>query len=153
MKKLKKVILIILAILAISQFFGPEQNLGDVQSFTAFYDDTKPSDQVKEILETACFDCHSNVSEYPWYSNITPINYWMDHHIEEGSMHFNISEWEQYSLKKRDHKMEEVMETVESKEMPLNSYTWTHKEAILSNDQINLMSDWVKDVRLDYSNR
>ena len=147
----KKIIIAVLLLLIIAQFFKPEKNQGNVDGFMAFYEDTAPPQNVKNILERACFDCHSAHTEYPWYNTITPINYWLASHVNEGKKHFDVSKWQQYNLKRKDHKMEEFIEMVEDKEMPLKSYTWTHKEANLSQEQINTLLAWAKQVRLQYA--
>lgn len=151
MKILKKILIALLVVFVIAQFFGPEKNEGDLTSMDAFYAETNPSPEVKKILEVSCIDCHSDVTKYPWYNNITPVNYWLASHVNEGKEHFNISKWEGSPTRRKDHKFEELIEMVEAKEMPLNSYTWTHTEAKLTDEQIKALVDWAKRVRLKYS--
>ncbi len=138
-------------ILIVVQFFGPKKNEGDLLSFEPFLKDTYPSEEVSYILKESCFDCHSDVTRYPWYSKITPINYWLASHVEEGKDEFNISAWNTYSLKKKDHKMEELIKIVKNREMPLKSYTFIHSEARLTDAQIASLVDWGNKVRLKYS--
>ena len=151
MKILKKLGLIVLVALIIAQFFGPEKNDGDITSVDAFFVDTNPPEDVKVILKSACMDCHSEHTKYPWYNTITPLNYWLDDHVNEGKEHFNMSKWNDYSDKKKDHKLDELAEEVAEKEMPLPSYTWTHADADLSQDQIDGILSWVKTARLKYA--
>ena len=151
MKIIKKVLVLLLVGLVIAQFFGPDKNEGNLASIDAFMAETNPPEDVKVILKEACIDCHSDVTRYPWYNNITPVNYWLADHVKHGKKHFNISNWEGNSVKRKDHKFEELIEMVEAKEMPLNSYTWTHNEAKLTDDQIKSVIDWAKLVRLKYS--
>ena len=150
MKILKKILLLLLIVFVIAQFFGPEKNEGDVASIEAFFADTNPPEDVKLILKESCFDCHSSFTRYPWYSSITPINYWMAEHVKNGSKHFNVSKWEGASVKRKDHKFEELIEMVEKKEMPLPSYTWTHTDANLTDVQIESVITWAKQVRVKY---
>ncbi|MFD0991274.1 heme-binding domain-containing protein [Mariniflexile jejuense] len=151
MKLAKKIALFLLVVFVIAQFFGPEKNEGDLASIDAFYAETNPPADVKQILEVACNDCHSNVTKYPWYNNITPVNYWLAAHVKDGKKHFNISNWEGNSVKRKDHKFEELIEMVEEKEMPLESYTWAHSEAKLTDAQVKAVIDWAKRVRVTYS--
>lgn len=151
MKILKKLLLVLLLIFVVAQFFGPEKNEGNLVSLNAFYEETNPSDNVKLILKEACLDCHSNVTRYPWYSKITPVNYWMAEHVNNGKRHFNVSNWDTLSVKRKDHKFEELIEMVEDKEMPLESYTWGHPEAKLTDTQIKDLIDWAKQVRQSYA--
>jgi hypothetical protein len=150
MKIIKKLLIILLVAFIIAQFFGPEKNEGDLATIDTFIVDTNPPEDVKAILKESCFDCHSDVTRYPWYNNITPVNYWLAEHVKDGKKHFNLSAWEDYSVKKKDHKLEELIEMVEEKEMPLDSYTWTHSEANLTDAQRNSIIDWAKMVRLKY---
>jgi len=140
-----------LTIIVIAQFFRPQKNNGDVTTLTPFLTETNPPKNVKTILQETCFDCHSNNTKYPWYNNITPVNYWLADHIEHGTRYLNFSLWEKYSVKRKDHKLEEVIEMVEEKEMPLPSYTWTHGEAELSQEQIDQVIAWAKQVRMKYA--
>jgi hypothetical protein len=151
MKILKTIGLLLFVVFIIAQFFGPEKNDGDITSVDAFFADTNPPEDVKIILETTCVDCHSNSTRYPWYNNITPVNYWLDEHINDGKKHFDMSKWNDYSDKKKDHKLDELAEEVGEKEMPLPSYTWTHGDADLSQDQIDAIVSWVKMTRVKYA--
>ena len=153
MKLIKKILLALLIVFIVSQFFGPEKNEGDYASIESFLTETKPSPEVEGILKESCFDCHSNVTRYPWYNTITPVNYWLADHIDHGKGHFDVSKWNEYSVKKKDHKLDELIEMVEIKEMPLNSYTWTHTEAKLTDAQMKEVIDWAKGVRATYTSQ
>lgn len=150
MKTLKKIVYSLLIILMISQFFTPEKNVGDILLFSAFITETNPLENVKKILETICFDCHSFKTTYPCYNSITPLNYWLEEHIKEGKKHVNFSKWSAYSLKKKAHKMDGLHEEVEELEMLLNSYTWTNSEANLASKQVAGIVTWGKELQVDY---
>ncbi len=151
MRKIKKGLWILIVLAGLAQFFGPEKNQGDIASIEPFLNETNPPEDVKLILKESCYDCHSDVTRYPWYNTITPVNYWLNGHINHGKEHFNVSKWEGNSVKRKDHKFEELIEMVEGGEMPLNSYTWTHSEARLTVAQIESIVAWAKRVRLKYS--
>jgi len=150
-KLLKKLGLSVLIVFVLAQFFGPEKNVGDLTSNDAFLAETNPPEDVKAILTNACFDCHSDNTKYPWYNTITPLNYWLNDHIIDGKKHFDVSKWNDYSLKKKDHKLDELIEKVRGKEMHLPSYTWTHGDADLSPDQIEAVVTWANQVRTKYA--
>ena len=76
---------------------------------------------------------------------------WLDDHIEHGKGHFNVSEWNTYSAKKKDHKLEELIEMVEEGEMPLDSYTWLHGD--LSSEDTKLLLQWAGLARLQYKDQ
>jgi len=151
MKSVKKILIILIVIFVIAQFFRPEKNVGDMASIDYFYSETNPPAEVKRILEVSCIDCHSDVTKYPWYNAITPVNYWLAGHINDGKKHFNMSKWLGNSTKRKDHKFEQLIEMLEKKEIPLESYTYTHTDAKLTDSQINAVINWAKRVRLKYS--
>lgn len=151
MKIIKKIVLVLGVVFIIAQFFGPDKNTGDIASVDAFFADTNPPEDVKIIIKESCLDCHSDNTRYPWYNSITPVNYWLADHIKHGKGHFDVSKWNDYSIKKKDHKLDELSEMVEDGEMPLPSYTWTHGDAKLSEAQIQSVIDWAESVRLKYS--
>ncbi|MFD0862424.1 heme-binding domain-containing protein [Sungkyunkwania multivorans] len=150
MKIVKKILVALLIIFVVMQFIRPEKNIDSTDHLSAFIQETKPSAEVENILKKACYDCHSNHTVYPWYAEVAPVSYWLDDHIEHGKGHLNFSAWDTYSVKKKDHKMEEVIEYVENRWMPLNSYTWGHAEAKLTDEQIQTITDWAKALRLTY---
>lgn len=149
MKKIIRYILIFaLVALVVMQFIRPEKNQGGYESVAAFELETKPSDAVRAVLKESCYDCHSNHTRYPWYAEVAPVSYWLADHVNDGKKHFNVSDWANFSVKKKDHKMEELIEEVEEGEMPLESYTWTHGG--LTEDQKELVIQWAQLVRLSY---
>ena len=150
MKIVKKIAIILLIVLVGMQFYRPDKNISGGDYVAAFETETKPSPEVKEILKTACYDCHSANTKYPWYNNIAPVSYWLADHIEDGREHLDFSDWENYDAKKKDHKLEEVIEEVKEGEMPLNEYTWTHAEADLSQEQISALLSWAEMARANY---
>jgi len=147
MKILKKLAVLLLIAFIILQFFGPERNEGDVADLKPFIEETNLPASVAKTLQVACYDCHSSNTRYPWYGNIEPISYWMDAHIEHGKEELNFSEWSSYSAKKKDHKLEEIIEEVKEGHMPIASYLLTHSDAKLTNEQIQEMDAWVQEAR------
>ena len=150
MKIVKKIAIVLLIVLIGMQFYRPEKNKAEGDYVAAFEAEAQPSVEVKQILKTACYDCHSANTEYPWYNNIAPVSYWLADHIEDGKRHLNFSDWENYDSKKKDHKLEEVIEEVKEGKMPLNEYTWTHADANLSEDQISALLAWANNARANY---
>src|SRR6056297_3230811 len=52
------------------------------------------SPRTRELAERACFDCHSNETEWPWYSNIAPVSWLVQHDVDEGRHELNFSDWQ-----------------------------------------------------------
>lgn len=143
-------ILALIALIAI-QFVRSERNNGGYESLEPFLAETKPSEPVAAILKTACYDCHSNQTHYPWYAEVAPVSFWLHDHIEEGKHHLNFSAWERYSAKQKDKKLDELIEEVSDGEMPLESYTLIHRDAVLTSTETTALLDWAKAARLNYS--
>ncbi|WP_304139575.1 heme-binding domain-containing protein, partial [Mesonia mobilis] len=99
--------------------------------------------KVASILKTSCYDCHSNNTNYPWYQNITPVNYYLAEHINDGKKHLNFSEWENLSTSKKHHALKEILEEIEAKKMPLKSYLLLHQQAKLSATDIQTLKNWI----------
>jgi cytochrome c551/c552 len=126
------------------QVFRINKTITPVNEQTDFMAVTQTNPEVATILKNACYDCHSNQPTYPWYTSVAPVSWWIKNHINEGSKHLNFSIWQTYTVKRKDHKLEECVEMIEEGEMPMNSYTWMHPEAKLTDAQKQLLIDWFK---------
>ena len=147
---IKRFVWLIIGLTLLTSVFKPSKNEGGYTDLAPFLAETKPTPEVKAMLQNACFDCHSSQTNYPWYNAVGPIAWWLNHHIEEGKEHFDMSAWSTYSAKRKDHKLEELAEWVENGEMPLESYTWTHGDAELSQEQVKLLVNWAQAARIQY---
>ena len=141
---IKKILLVILAAFIIIQFIHPARNRSEGPHPNYIGNVHPIPEDVKVILVKACNDCHSNNTEYPWYSKIQPVDWWLTDHVNEGKGHLNFDEYTHKNLRYQYHKLEEVVEMVETDEMPLESYTWIHKDAKLSPEEKNLLLGWAK---------
>jgi transposase len=145
MKKLFKTIgWILLIALAAIQFFHPKKNVAEGDQKNALAKQHAVPDDVKVILKKACDDCHTNNTVYPWYSKIQPVHWWLNNHIVEGKKHLNMDELGSRPAWLRYHKLEEIIEEVKEGNMPLDSYTWTHKEAILTAEEKAKLTAWAQ---------
>lgn len=142
--KLKYVLIVLLVIFGVMQFFTIDKTNPKVDKAKDLISMTNPPDDVEKMLRSACYDCHSNETKYPWYSNMAPVSWFLKDHIDEGREHLNFSVWGDYPEKKANHKLHECEEEVEEQEMPLSSYTWTHGDAKLSADQRKTLANWFK---------
>ncbi|MGB1270270.1 MAG: heme-binding domain-containing protein [Flavobacteriaceae bacterium] len=145
---IKKISIGLLALFAAAQFINPDKNESEFVPESDFITLEQPPEHLASILKTSCYDCHSNNTIYPWYDRITPVNFWVNSHITDGKKHLNFSEWNSYSAKKKAHKLDEFIEMIEDKEMPLASYTLTHQDAKLSDADIIELTNWVTLVKI-----
>lgn len=145
--KRKKILAGLLVLFLAAQAIQPSKNRGsatgpkDITSFTPV------PDSVMTVLKKSCYDCHSNYTTYPWYDNITPLNWWVAHHIDEGKRELNFTTFGEYTARKQAKKLEESAEQVQEGEMPLKSYLITHGDARLSDAQKAMLVTWFKRAR------
>ncbi|MFT3681776.1 MAG: heme-binding domain-containing protein [Ferruginibacter sp.] len=134
----------LLAALLIIQFFQTEKNVDNTPA--AFANDINKQYQipqhVQEVLRNSCYDCHSNNTNYPWYDNIQPVAWWMQHHIKEGKRELNFNEFTAYRVKRQYKKLDEIIKEVKGGDMPLSSYTFIHKDAKLTEEQKQSIVNW-----------
>jgi hypothetical protein len=151
----RNILLILLIAFVALQFFQPDKNNQRFDMANDIRMVVHVPDSVHALLKTACYDCHSNQTNYPWYANIQPIGWWIKDHIEEGKSHINFHEFalvepsERFPSKvlRQDHKLEEVAEQFETDEMPLKSYTLIHGDAKLSEGQKKMLLEWAAAAR------
>jgi hypothetical protein len=143
----KKILLTLLAIFIIIQFIRPARNISNTVPATDITRVYSVPDSVQQVLKVSCNDCHSYNTEYPWYTNIQPVGWWMQYHVNGGKKHLDFSVFGSYTPKRQAHKLEEVAEQVKGGHMPINSYLWIHKDAKLSADKKTLLIEWAKGLR------
>ena len=149
MKKIiKKILSIGLIIFLLMQLYQPARNESFEQditaNFTKVYNVPK---NVEAIVRTSCYDCHSNNTNYPWYSNVQPVGFFMEHHIKEAKEDLNFDEWGKYSKRKQENKLDRIVKQIKSDEMPLASYTLIHKNARLTTVQKKEVMDWISKIK------
>jgi len=141
---LKKIVLIFFIVLVLIQFYRPQKNRSSEVATTDFLVVTKANENIAAIIKSSCYDCHSNNTQFPWYSEVAPVSWWIAHHVDEGKEELNFSEWSTFSEKRKNKKLEEMMEELEEREMPLKTYLPMHPEAKLSDNQMNELITWIK---------
>ncbi len=142
---IKKFLIALAILFVLIQFVRPEKNLsGDNTHAISTKYNVPP--EVSTILEVACNDCHTNTTRYPWYANVQPAAWWLANHVKEGKQHLNLSEFTKRRIAVQNHKLEEVIEMVKEKEMPLPSYTWfgLHADANLTDEQRATLTQWAQ---------
>jgi hypothetical protein len=88
------------------------------------------SGETRALAVRACYDCHSNETAWPWYSNIAPVSWLVQRDVDEGRRRLNFSEWGT-----RRERADEAAEVVQEGEMPPFYYLPLHPEARLSSQE------------------
>ena len=142
--KIVKIIAVVLLVAFMGiQFVPTERNQSDVVPKTDFMLVNSVPDHIKSKLQTSCYDCHSNNTQYPWYSYIQPPRLIMENHIKKGKADLNFSEFGSYSKRKQENKLDRIVKQINADEMPLASYTMIHKDAILNTTQKEQIIMWI----------
>jgi hypothetical protein len=138
----KKIAIFLAACLLIIQFIQPAHNRSNKLLETDITKAFVIPANVQQVLKTSCYDCHSNNTNYPWYANIQPFGWLLASHIKEGKKELNFNEFGSYSLRRQKSKLKGIENSIRDGSMPLGSYTLMHKEALLSNEEKELLIDW-----------
>lgn len=138
MKRSRLALLVVVVVLVGMQAIRPNRDNPPVTG-----DLDAPAD-VKLVLRRSCYDCHSNETRWPWYTNIAPVSWLVANHVKEGRAELNFSEWSSYEPKKREHKLEEIEDEVHEGEMPIGNYVWIHGDAKLSAADSKLIQEWAQ---------
>src|SRR5687768_10971939 len=107
---LKRVLLALLVIFLVLQLFRIDKTNPPVVQELDFINTMNPPKEVASVIKAACYDCHSNTTQYPWYSNIAPASWWLKDHINEGRKEMNLSEWQNFTPKRKQKKLDECLE-------------------------------------------
>jgi len=144
MSRIKKILLVLLIALIVMQFIQPARNQSGQVLPTDMATMYKMPYTLQAILRTACYDCHSNNTNYPWYTYVQPVGWMLANHIRHGKEELNFSEFGSYSQRRQRSKLKSIGSQVKDDEMPLYSYTIMHKNARLSEEQKQLIIDWTQ---------
>lgn len=140
---MKKIALIVILIFIAIQLIPVDKSNPPVTA------EIEASPEVLAIFERACYDCHSNETVWPWYSNIAPVKWSMSSHVKVGRLQLNFSEWNMYDENRQKHLAGEIWHEVEDSGMPLKSYLNMHKDAKLTQADKALIQAWSQQVEAD----
>lgn len=123
---------IVVAVVLAIQFIPVERNVSTVPPGQSFEKTEKVPANVAAILKVSCYDCHSNNTRYPWYSELQPGAWFMARHIKKGKEELNLDEFNDYSKRRKKAKIKSIISQIEKEEMPLKSYLLLHPDAGLT---------------------
>ena len=144
---MKNFLKVLLAAFIILQFFRIDKTNPPVDKNSDFLTLKKTPENVATLVKSACYDCHSNETVYPWYAKVQPFGWFLKDHIDEGRRELNFSTFASYEPRRQAKKLDEAAEQIENGGMPLESYTLIHKEAKLTAEQKKLLTDYFNTVK------
>jgi hypothetical protein len=128
----------LLVVFALLQLKQPERTNPPVLSAIA----APPA--IAKILERSCFDCHSHRTDWPWYSYVAPVSWWLVDHVDHGRRDLNFSEWPVLDMEELEHNFHDIDEQIAKGEMPLKSYLVLHPGARLSEEEKTMLRSWAR---------
>lgn len=134
--------------LVVIQLFQPEKNYSPVDPEEDLLMLTSPPGHVAELIKGSCYDCHSNQTDYPWYSKIAPVSWYLQKHIKEGKADLNASAYGSLDKASKIEFLVDICEVVEAGTMPLISFTMIHKNARLSEEDKEAICLWSEEEAL-----
>lgn len=134
---MKKALLIFFLVFVAMQFIRPTQQNAKVVNELEI--EAKP--EIMKIFKTSCYDCHSNKTKWPWYSQVAPFSWIISSHVEDGRKALNFNLWKEYDEQKQKDKLKAIYKKIYAA-MPLKSYTRFHDEAKLTKEQRKMIRDW-----------
>lgn len=141
---MKKILIVIIVAFVLIQFFPIDKNNPTATPKMDFLQIKETPEKTATLIRNSCYDCHSNESKYPWYSNIQPAAWFLKDHIIEARKELNFSTFATYDKKRQVKKLKEAVEQLEKNEMPLDSYVILHPVAKLSAADKKIMIDYFK---------
>jgi hypothetical protein len=149
---LKFILLALITIMVIIQFLGVDRTLPLSPPTDDVFSVLDAREEIEMLLKSACYDCHSNQTQYPWYSYIAPVSWMIQDHVLEGRKQINFSTWATYPEQKAIEKLEDCFEVLAKEQMPLESYQWLHSEAQLTEAERVRLISWFRKSKLGLTN-
>lgn len=150
MKKwLKLSLWIVLIVLVGIQFVPVQRNEIEPVTNADFIEHYESPIVIGNIIRASCYDCHSNQTKYPWYSNVQPIGFLLQNHISEGKSELNLSEYGLLSNRMKRAKLKSILSQINDDKMPMPSYLLLHSEAKLDSLKKALLVSYLDSILVD----
>ncbi len=147
MKTYKKIFIVLSLVFLGIQFIPTVPNESSEVLPEDFVTTFNAPEDIKSLLQTSCYDCHSNNTIYPWYNKLQPVSWFMSGHIEKAKEELNLSEFGGYSGRRQRSKIKSIVSQIRDNEMPLPSYVFIHRDAKLSDDEKTRLENWLTQLR------
>lgn len=144
MNRLKQILVVVLIVFIAIQFIQPARNISGQVLQTDISNTYNIPERVHTLLNNACYDCHSNNTDYPWYSNVQPVGWLLARDIKNGKAKINFSEFALNSTRKQVSKLQEIENRIKDGTMPLPPYQFMHDNARLTKGEKELIIGWIQ---------
>lgn len=143
--KILKWLMLVVAVLFVGiQFKRPARTNPPIDESQTINAHTQMTPQVAQIIDRSCSDCHTNKTAWPWYTNVSPVSWFVVDHVDEGRGDMNLSEWGKYDQRRRGRRLQQMCDLVKDGAMPLSSYTPLHPGSKPSAGDIKVLCEWTE---------
>lgn len=136
--------ILLIGIIIVIQFFQPERNKGTNDPATDLLQVVTIPDSLSAILMNACYDCHSNRTDYPWYSYISPVSWYLEKHIRAGREELNLSHFGNLEKVEKIGMLADICDVIDDGSMPLKSYSMIHRHARIDPAEGEAICNWTE---------
>ena len=144
MKRVRVIIVVLFVVFLALQFFRPSLDNPLVTG------EIKAPPEVKAVLERACYDCHSNQTRLRWYDQVVPVYWSVAQDVKDGRAAMNFSNWDSLSKFGQMFDLFGAVFMIETKSMPLSSYTFLHHGGIVTGDELAVLKRYVAPLGFAY---
>ncbi|MBV9923721.1 MAG: heme-binding domain-containing protein [Acidobacteria bacterium] len=141
-KVLKAAAAFLLLLFVGAQFVRPARVNPTAAAGQSLEEHARVPGEVADVLQRSCMDCHSNRTDWPWYSNVAPVSWFVIDHVNHGRRYLNFSRWGEYDRRDRIDHLNAICKTVKGGSMPLDSYTLVHRGTKLGPADVKTLCDW-----------
>ena len=135
------------AALVLIQIIPVRRNNPPVDPSRTIYATEKVPAAVHDVFQRSCSNCHSNQTAWPWYGYVAPVSWLIAHDVRQGRSKLNLSEWGNYTAKKREERLEDICEQLTDGDMPDGLYAFFHREAHVTPQERAAICQWTEDSR------
>jgi cytochrome c553 len=146
-KALKWAVIAVFVLFVAAQAYRPDLSGPPADDSKSMRATARLTPEVGAMFDRACNDCHSSKTDWPWYSQLAPVSWWLKSHVDDARRELSFSEWGTYPQRKASVKLKEICEQVSAGEMPLKSYLLMHPAAKLSDSDKKAICDWTEQER------
>src|SRR5713101_1049914 len=101
-------------------------------------------DPTMALFQRACQNCHSENTQWPWYSRIPPASWMIGKDVDDARRHVNFSNWDSYRPDEQQNFLTRIGIAARSGQMPLPRYTLLHREAVLTSQERQQIYEWTR---------
>ena len=102
-----------------------------------------PPPHVAALLRSACYDCHSRETKWPWYAHVAPASWLVISDVNEGRQHLDLSDWPAGDPDRAARKLDRMSEVIGYGDMPPAKYTLIHADARLTPADRKELTGWL----------